>query len=453
MSVNLLSLFNDTISSELSAKAGKFLGESTANTDTALITILPAILGGLVHKGSSPEGASGLLEFMDKESIDGSLLEKSVEFLDGGKNTHKLLDTGESYLDEIFEKKTQIKSIVSLLTSRASLGQSSSSSIFKMTAPFFLHLLASHVKKESLDANGLAKLLDEQKNHLKLAAPSGLLDKLGLASLTEGVKGAVQRSSTTPPAPEPIPVEPKTQETTEEKSEEEEAQPAVEPSTNSIASRIGPWILLFVLAGAMLYFMKSCGGREGEEIVVVENPEEKDSTNEATNLTNQGEATQLEIPAGSSIRTVKGNVATIVLPSGAKLETATGSLLDRIYGFLTSGQEGPSTFVLDQLSYASESSTIQSSAFGLLGDISKILRAYPEAVVQIEHPVTTEAGPEMIQLAARRALSLRMALLDLGIDENRLVTINPDKETATSQTQGGSNATDTKTVLHIRVPS
>lgn len=448
MSVNLLNLFNDTISSELSAKAGKFLGESTANTDTALITILPAILGGLVHKGSSPDGATSLLEFMDRESIDGSLLEKSGEFLDGGKNTHKLLDTGESFLDEIFEKKIQIKSIVSLLTSRASLGQSSSSSILKMTAPFFLHLLSSHVKKESLDANGLAKLLDEQKNHLKLAAPSGLLDKLGLASLTEGVQGAVQRSSTAPPASEPTPVEPKTQENTEGKAEEEATQVAAEPSTNSIASRIGPWILLFVLAGAMLYFMKSCGGREGEEIVVVENPEEKDSTNTATDPTSQSEVMQLEIAPGSSVRTVNQNIATIILPSGAKLETATGSLQDRMYGFLTSGQEGPSTFTLDQLSFDSESSTIPSSAFGLIGDISKMLRAYPTATVGIEHSVNTESGAESIQLAERRVLSLRMALIDLGIDGNRLSTVK-----SSSKQKEPKQSDEEKTMLHIRVPS
>ncbi len=452
MSVNLLNLFNDTISSELSAKAGKFLGESTANTDTALITILPALLGGLVHKGSSPEGAARLLEFMDKESIDGSLLEKSQEFLDGGKNTHKLLDTGEGLLDEIFEQKTQIKSIVSLLTSRASLGQSSSSSILKMTAPFFMHLISNHVKKESLDANGLAKLLDEQKSHLKLAAPSGLLDKLGLASLTEGVKGAVQRSTTAPPPPEPTPVEVKTQETTEEKVEEE-AQPVDEPSTNSIASRIGPWILLFFLAGTMLYFMKSCGGRAGEEIVVVENPEDQDSINARVNPNAQSQEMQLEIPAGSSIRTVNQSLATIILPSGAKLETATGSLLDRIYGFLTSGQKGPLTFTLDQITYASESSTIQSDAFGLIGDISKILRAYPEAIVGIEHPVNSES-PEMIQLAERRALSLRMALIDLGIDGNRLTVIKPDQPIASSGAQNeNQGSVDSKTVLHIRMPS
>ena len=57
MAVNLLDLVNKGIGSDFTGMAANFLGESPSSTQSAMGALVPALLGTLVQKGATPEGA------------------------------------------------------------------------------------------------------------------------------------------------------------------------------------------------------------------------------------------------------------------------------------------------------------------------------------------------------------------------------------------------------------
>ena len=50
MSLNLLELLKNEFSDEIVGKLGKFVGEDSSKTKSALSSIFPAVLGGLIRK-------------------------------------------------------------------------------------------------------------------------------------------------------------------------------------------------------------------------------------------------------------------------------------------------------------------------------------------------------------------------------------------------------------------
>ena len=66
MSINLLKMLQDQMGSTVVEQASKFLGESGANTTSGINALLPSLLGGLIGKGSTESGASGILDMITK---------------------------------------------------------------------------------------------------------------------------------------------------------------------------------------------------------------------------------------------------------------------------------------------------------------------------------------------------------------------------------------------------
>ena len=62
MSINLLDMLKDQVTGSLAKGAAGFLGESESGITKALGSgIFPALLGSMIDKGGSEEGATGLL--------------------------------------------------------------------------------------------------------------------------------------------------------------------------------------------------------------------------------------------------------------------------------------------------------------------------------------------------------------------------------------------------------
>ncbi len=56
MTDNLLSLVQTALGGDFAKLAGQFLGESVPSTQSALSSLLPAVLGGVAQKGATPRG-------------------------------------------------------------------------------------------------------------------------------------------------------------------------------------------------------------------------------------------------------------------------------------------------------------------------------------------------------------------------------------------------------------
>jgi Bacterial protein of unknown function (DUF937) len=69
----------------------------------------------------------------------------------------------------------------------AGLNQGSTGSLLGALAPVVMGTLAREQRAEGLDAQGLARMLSDQKDHIVQALPANLASSLGSAGLLEGI--------------------------------------------------------------------------------------------------------------------------------------------------------------------------------------------------------------------------------------------------------------------------
>jgi len=181
MAINILEMLTDALGDELATQASEFLGESKAGTQSALGMLLPALLGGLVKKGSTAEGAGGLLETLAGTNIDSGLLGNLAGLFSGGVRTESLVGLGTSLVKGLFGEKAG--ALAGTIASLTGMKSSSGSNLLYMAAPLVFGLIKKLVGEQNLDASGLMRLLGGQLGFLKGALDPRLAGVLGLGSL------------------------------------------------------------------------------------------------------------------------------------------------------------------------------------------------------------------------------------------------------------------------------
>ena len=196
MAINLLNLVKDQLGDNLIGQASKLIGENQSATKSAIGAILPTILGSIVSKGSSTNGASQILNMINKDKHDGSMFNNLSGLLGGGAASNGLMDSGKAILSSIMGN--QQSSILDLIGKTTGLKKSSSSSLMNMIAPMVMGMIGKQVASKGLNASSLMNLLAGQKDHLSSALPAGMGNILGFANTSNNSsssKSTQQQSS------------------------------------------------------------------------------------------------------------------------------------------------------------------------------------------------------------------------------------------------------------------
>ncbi len=165
MGINLLKLLTDQLGSDSAlGMISSFLGEDKSNTSSALGSLLPSLLGGLISKSSSPSGASAIFDMITDNDFDGGMLDNLSDVFGGGAMSNAIADSGGGMLDTIFGNK--LGGIIDLVTSKSGISRNSSSSLMKLGLPLVMSLIGKFTKEKSLDASGITSLLSSQKEHI-----------------------------------------------------------------------------------------------------------------------------------------------------------------------------------------------------------------------------------------------------------------------------------------------
>ena len=183
MSVNLLSMVQQAMGSNFAGMASRFLGESETSTQSALGALLPAVLGGIAQKGSTPDGAASLLALLNRSNVDNASFGSIGQMLSG--NTGALSDlvrTGSSLAPDILGGGDKTGNLISTLSSMAGIKSSSATSLLGLIVPAIFALLKKYIGEKGLSAGGLASLLAGQGDFLKGALDSRITSALGFAS-------------------------------------------------------------------------------------------------------------------------------------------------------------------------------------------------------------------------------------------------------------------------------
>jgi hypothetical protein len=184
MAVNLIGILEQLLgSSDMLSRIGSLIGLSPDRTKTAIGGAVPAILAALVGQVQKPEGRDQLAATLRKQ--DPGLLDNLGDMLSGGREK-ALIDSGSSALTSLFGQ-SKVDGLAGALGKFAGLDQSSSTSLLGALAPVVLGVLGREQRTEGLDGQGVARMLNDQKDSIARALPSGLASELGSTGLLSGV--------------------------------------------------------------------------------------------------------------------------------------------------------------------------------------------------------------------------------------------------------------------------
>ena len=184
MAANILEMLSGGAGQELIGYASKMLGESQGGVESAVGSILPALMGGMMQKAASPQGAKDLLGLISGANVDSGIMGNLSGLLSGGANTSSLLSTGASLLGSLLGGD-KVGGLTSALASVAGIKPSSATSLLGIATPLLLGTVKKLVGDQGLDAAGLANLLLGQKGFLeKSNLDPRITGALGFGSLS-----------------------------------------------------------------------------------------------------------------------------------------------------------------------------------------------------------------------------------------------------------------------------
>ena len=170
MSVNILELLNSGIGKQLIGQAGSMLGESDSGIQSAVGSMMPALLGGMMSKAATPQGAGDLFKMVQGLNIDTGSLGNIAGMLagaaGGGGGASALQSMGTSLLTGLLGGD-KTNNLASALSSVAGIKPSSASSLLSLGTPLVMGVVKKMVGDGGLDASGLASALLGQKSALQ----------------------------------------------------------------------------------------------------------------------------------------------------------------------------------------------------------------------------------------------------------------------------------------------
>lgn len=188
MSVNLVSMIQETLGGSAMGQISKLLGENEATTSKAVGTAVPTILAGLMKQASSPDGLKSLGGMLNQ--ADPKMLDNLGGMLSGGGATNMMAQGGD-WLKSIFGGGNMLGGIFDTITKASGMGKTSVMSLMGLLLPIVLGVLGKIKNMKGLDLAGLAGMLMGQKNILAGMLPSGVGDMLGFANLGSAATAAM----------------------------------------------------------------------------------------------------------------------------------------------------------------------------------------------------------------------------------------------------------------------
>ncbi|MCL2777881.1 MAG: DUF937 domain-containing protein, partial [Polyangiaceae bacterium] len=175
MTDSLIESIESRLSPDVVGKVAGSIGETPAKTSGVISSAVPSIMAGLMHRGSSTSGATGLLSSLkdvDHKSI-GDMSDPRSTIASGSRLGAGMLgDTGGRITD--------------MLAKQHGIRRESAAGIMGFLSPLVAGMLAKHVATKGLGPAGLSEFLMSQKKSIlgHPGLPSGLANTLGIHNIS-----------------------------------------------------------------------------------------------------------------------------------------------------------------------------------------------------------------------------------------------------------------------------
>ncbi|MFC5409028.1 DUF937 domain-containing protein [Larkinella bovis] len=203
--MNLLAELKESLTDTVVSRAAYYVDENPDKTRIALEGLLHTVVAGLMKRTTTEIGVNQLYNSIQKGKFDGNLVVTFPELLRDPEQIHRLAETGSNSISHLLPA---MKSAIGLaISGYANIKNSAAITLLGLVTPLVLGTLNKLVSEKKLDADGLAALLADQRDHLIEGTPEKLLDRIaeGLniqQLLAVGVTPA-KRSSLTDRSPVP----------------------------------------------------------------------------------------------------------------------------------------------------------------------------------------------------------------------------------------------------------
>jgi OmpA-OmpF porin, OOP family len=379
--MDLLGLVKEQLTSAAISKISTFLGESNENTTSALGSAMPAILGGLMQKASTKQGAGDLLNTIKTGGHDGGILDNLPGLLGGGTATSGLLSAGTGLLGSIFGDK--VGALTNIISGVSGMKTGSVSSLLSMAAPILMGVLGKQATSQGMGVSGFTNLLMSQKDSVKAALPAGIGSILNVDGLGDFL-GTAKIAT---------------------KSTVNSVEKTVEKAKSSMSWL--PWVLMGLLLLGALYYWKSCR-----------------NTAETINTTVENTADMVVAKTDSAASSVVGALKK-TLSTGVELNFGKTSIENELISFIEDKSkpvDKTTWFNFHDLKFETGSAKIDSTSMKEVKNIAEILKAYP-----IDLKIggyTDNVGKESsnMKLSDNRATNITASLVSMGIDAKRLTS-------------------------------
>jgi outer membrane protein OmpA-like peptidoglycan-associated protein len=393
--MNLLDLLKQIFGGNFAALASNVLGESESNTKSAVTSMIPALLGSLVQKGSTPQGASSLLNMINSPQVDSGIVGNMSQLLGGGGNVNQLVNTGSSLINSLLGSNAG--PLGNTLASMSGLSGSSISKLLALGAPFLFGGLKKLVGERGLNNSGLMSLLGDQAKSVQSAIDPRLAQAMNLRL------------------------------------------PAVSGATREVAAeaaggfnKILPWLIgLLVLVPLLLWMSRSCSTKTAQEAA--------NATSAAADATRNAAETTAQ-SAANAARSGAAALRSIQLPGGTNFDIPTGGFIDSLVAFLNGSAPAGQSFAFDAVTFESDSTRLASTSNDQLGQLAAVLKAYPTVVIAVEgHTDNTGDPAANKKLSEDRAAAVKDALVGMGVPAERVTSAGwgAEKPIASNDTEEG----------------
>jgi len=392
--MNLLDLLKQIFGGNFAALASNLLGESESNTKSAVTSMIPALLGSLVQKGSTPQGASSLLNTINSPQVDSGIAGNMSQLLGGGGNVNQLVNTGSSLINSLLGSNAGTLS--NTLASMSGLSGSSISKLLALAAPFLFGALKRLVGQQGINTSGLMSLLGDQAKSVQNAIDPRLAQAMNLR--LPGVSGAAREVAT---------------------------------DAAGGFNKILPWLALIVAVPLLFWITRSCARKTAQ-----------DASN-ATRAAADATKSAVQTAAQNTVNTARAGAAalrSIQLPGGTNIQIPTGGFTDSLVTFLNGNAPAGQSFAFDAVTFETDSTRLASASNDQLAQLAAVLKAYPTVVIAVEgHTDNTGDPGANKKLSEDRAAAVKDALVGMGVPAERVTSTGwgADKPIASNDTEDG----------------
>ncbi|OQP50500.1 hypothetical protein A4H97_01275 [Niastella yeongjuensis] len=381
MSFNLFDSVRGFLGNDVIDNASNVLGENENNMQKAASGAIPAVLTGILEKAGS--GDAGNLLRMSKETFNSGMLNNVGRFF----SDNSLLSRGGDLLKSIFGDR--LSNVTNMIASYAGIKPGSATALLSATAPAALGALGSHAVSTNMSTSGFLSFLNNQKDNILNAVPSGfnLASALGLSSLgaigtrltsaLSGIGGSIKNTA------------------------------ANIPGTRKRTNWFVPALLALALIALIWLFMGRRNNRnETAQSGINMRPDSAIASAPPVNRPATPASIMVQLPNGTEINAYKGGIE------------------DQLVKFLNDPSkkvDKNTWFDFDNVNFETGSANIMPESMTQIKNIAAIMKAFPSAAIKIGG-YTDKTGNESsnLKLSKARAEAVHTALQNDGVPAAQL---------------------------------